>query len=831
MKTRSLRCVAALFAWTLHAWPALAVSGSTNAPLYLLTYDHGGLILWGTDHFAERLRNAMDWLERYPGFKLGLDNEAYVYDYLAERDPALLDELRVDLRKHAGRFGLGSCTYGQPLSTFINEESNIRQLGYALRTEEKLLGCRPYFYLMSEHAMHSQLPQILKGFGFRGAILRTHFMMYGYNPTFDAPVGWWVGLDGSRLLAVPTYPGEGAEFGRTTVDNWFLTRYPGPDAKASPEDFRKQFAHLQPLLATRADDSGLRKEKLLQECRDHPDYRWVLLEDLPAILPPPTVEMKTLPNDFTVRMPWGYCGNEIWNGCRRAEVQVLTAERLAALELLQGGTNRQADLERAWKNLLVAQHHDVQIVGLLPDARRFLSASLDASTNALAASLRFFAARMQGEGLAQVTVFNPLSWPRREWIQADIVLGKNKARTLAVRHDGAPVPTTLLQAHRFSDGNILEARVAFLAEVPALAVASYSISAATGEPPALQERVEITPQTLRVTTPFIEARLAPNGGLQALADKRTGVALLEPGKRSAFFAARIDGVDCESAGKWSLHLAGEQGAWAVARENGFIGSIPYTFEIQFRGDTPRLDCRATFHFEGEKLGQLSDDRRDSRSPFVHERKLRFKVFPVLGPGAVGVRDLPFAVSETTNRYVEGIYWTALSGANQGLAFFNRGTMGTVRENDGGFSIPLAYSMYYIWGTRILNGDFSYEFAIEPFTGGRREADLHRRALAYNFPVVSVLGTPGDGTLGQTVQPLELGSGNILLSALYPENGRVYARLYECSGQSGQATARLRNGSGTFSLTDLLGTPGRPVSFPVPFHPWQFQTFAILNQRK
>ncbi|MCK4344216.1 MAG: hypothetical protein KAX05_02940 [Bacteroidales bacterium] len=27
--------------------------------VYMLTYDHGGLILWGSDHFQERLRNAV----------------------------------------------------------------------------------------------------------------------------------------------------------------------------------------------------------------------------------------------------------------------------------------------------------------------------------------------------------------------------------------------------------------------------------------------------------------------------------------------------------------------------------------------------------------------------------------------------------------------------------------------------------------------------------------------------------------------------------------------------------------------------------------------------
>jgi alpha-mannosidase len=127
--------------------------------------------------------------------------------------------------------------------------------------------------------MHSQIPQLLAGFGFTGAILRTHFMMYGYNPTFRVPVGWWLGLDGSRIPSVPTYEGEGAEFGQTTTDNWILTRYPGPECSTPLEKWQEQFPGIRPLLASRADDSGLRREELVKQYEGKPGYRWILLED------------------------------------------------------------------------------------------------------------------------------------------------------------------------------------------------------------------------------------------------------------------------------------------------------------------------------------------------------------------------------------------------------------------------------------------------------------------------------------------------------------------------------------------------------------------------
>ena len=89
--------------------------------------------------------------------------------------------------------------------------------------------------------------------------------------------------------------------------------------------------------------------------------------------------MRTRPNDFTVRMPWGYCGNEIWNESRKAEVEILIAERLAAFSKMYGGEAFENDLDKAWKDLLLAQHHDIQIVGLIPEARKLLPRSYETS--------------------------------------------------------------------------------------------------------------------------------------------------------------------------------------------------------------------------------------------------------------------------------------------------------------------------------------------------------------------------------------------------------------------------------------------------------------------
>jgi hypothetical protein len=803
--------------------------GSEEPPLYLLTYDHGGAVGWGTKSFMKTLRSAVAWLERYPSFKIGLDNEAYTYDFLAENEPDHLNELRGYLKRFHGRFGVGTATYGQPLSCFINEESNVRQLMYARETNSRVLGTVPPVYAMSEHAMNAQLPQLLLGFGIAGALMRTHFQMYGYNPTFDAPVGWWVGLDGSRIPTVPTYKGEGAEFGKTTEDNWILTRYPGPQCKESPEDFRKKFSRINPLLASRVDDAVLRKEELVQECEGRPGYHWILLEELLGTFPAPQAEFRTAPNDFVVRMPWGYCGNEIWNHCRQGEVAVLTAERLAALALILGGEGREDQLTQAWKRLLVSQHHDVQITGLVADSRKFLGVSLQASGEVTQASLRHVAAQMSGGKTAQVTVFNPHSWSRKDWVEVEVPLPLGASLPLRAERDGNPVPCYAIPPSPQGGGDLTSggasqapsARLAVLADVPGLACASYAIVPA---PSVSANAPEIDEERLTIRTPDWSLRLDPQGGIAEWQNRHTGAAVLQPEHRGAFFAGRIENRDSESRGQWSF-LPHPSGAPSVtAREKGEIGGIPYVFDLTVRANSPRVDCHAAFQLDNQRIGLVSDDVRDRHSGFTHEYKLRFKVLPNLAGAVTGVRDVPFGVSETDDHYVQGIYWMALSDGHNGLAFFNRGTMGSVREQDGGFSLVLAFSMYYIWRTVMLQGTYTYDFALWPFKGAWQEADLHRRALEYNFPLVATGSAPGSGKLGSLWQPIEADSSGALVTALYPQGGKPHLRVFEHQGAP--ASVRLRGPAEHFTEVDLAGRLKGPVSPTLELGPWQIRTVRV-----
>ena len=822
--------ISSLFTLTFPNGPGPNKNPGSQAdkPMYMLTYDHGGLILWGTDHLEERMVNAIEWLEKYPGFKIGLDNEAYVYDYLWENQPELLHKIQDNLKDYEGRFAIGSCTYGQPLSTFIGEESNIRQIGYALEANRKYFGYENKIYLMSEHAMHAQIPQILKGFGFEGAIMRTHYMMYGYNPTYDEPFGWWIGMDGSRIPTVPTYEGEGADFGRTTVDNWILTRYPGPDANFSLKDFRKQFHHINPLLATRADDSDLRKEELVKEYDGNKSFQWILLDDLLSLYPEPQVEFRTKPDDFTVRMPWGYCGNEIWDQTRATEVQLLTTERLATVGYLINGKNYEKDLDQSWKHLLLAQHHDIQIVGLLPDARQHLDFSLEKSSQVQQQVLEDLASEMKGEGTRQVLVFNPLSWNAQQWIRTKVRFKRGEAKDVAVYCGNEKVHVEILEANRFSSGHIMDCEITFLANINQLGIKVYSVHPLAEAESGRATALKVDHEKLSIHTPYYELQLSENGGIKSLKDKNTGESIFKSGERSAYLTGLIDGSACESSGKWIISKVNPGAPWIVATEYGFIADIPYSLQLKLKADSPELDWKVTVELDSQRIGQLSENQRESVSPFIHEKKLRFKFYPDLDKSSKGVRDLPFIIAETPDKYIQGNYWTAVEDEKKGIAVFNKGTMCLVNEEDEGKSIPLVYAMYYIWGTRMLKGHYEYEFAWLPYSGTLEKAGVHKAAIAYNFPFISYASEPHNGTFGTELGIFKIQSDQVILTALFVDNEKVYARLYDCSGEQMEAgIVDLINHSGWIE-TDLFGNKINETGKTIKFDPWQFKTLEWIR---
>ncbi len=805
-------------------------------PLYILTYDHGGYVLWNKE-VKPRLEKLEQWLEQFPKLKIGLDYESFAFDEYARIDPQINKTIARLLKKYPDRFGLGATTYGQPLSMFISEESNVRQLTYSVRANEQHFGVKPSVYCISEFALHGQIPQLIAGVGYEAAILRSHVMGYGYTKTFDCAWGNWMGKDGTEMPAVPTYHKQGRGFNCTTLDNWILSRWPR-NAGYELEDFQGRFAKYTPLLCSRYDDLTQDIEEICRYTQTKDDCEYVLLEDLPDLYGEATEPLNMTDNDFHTQMPWGYCGNEIFNGCRQGEVNALQGEKLNAFSVLLGGESMQRESEEAWKYILSAQHHDVTICGLLDLARRFIPSSLAYSDCTIKRSLQELSKHFAHEDSDSVLLVNPHAFPIDTWVRVPV------EKACAV----ASAQSETADEH---DGNYLHVR----AVLPPLTAQSFALTDAENETACAFIYNENSGELL---TDLYRLQLNENG-IVGLWDRKTD-RLLFGDPDGALLSAVVDGEDRNSNGTWSVTVHPH---CAVCVQNGYIGAVRFVFEMRFYEGQRRIDCKTTFEIHGNKVGRDGITQGRPASLTVdghhHEDKLCFVAACNLSRDRKMLRDVPFGIAEwdgqlrktegywypddyilvdtpvsheesfNATTYMSGTYWVALRDAQQGMAVFNKGCMGSAIHGNE-LRIPLLYANLYLCGTKMLDGIFEDAFALYPFDSQATEADVHKQAMLYNYEPVAHLVKKGKGTrTAFTAADIEQCDNGIILTAMYPENGHILMRF--CNYSDEKQVLSLRPAVGTVTAeTDLLGNiKSETDARNITFGPWQIRTLRIETE--
>ena len=807
-----------------------------DKPLYILTYDHGGFVLWG-NAVKPRLKELVEWMEKYPKLKIGLDYESFTFDEYSKVDTEIMDIIKYLLEKYPDRVGLGATTYGQPLSLFISEESNIRQLTYAVRTNLKHFGQTPNVYAISEFALNNQTPQMIKLCGYDAAILRSHVMGYGYTKNFDLPWGRWIGKDLTEVPAVPTYEEQGRGFNCTTLDNWIMSRWPREGCYWSLEEFEEKFKHISPLLCSRYDDLTQEVKDITEYIETKDDYKYVLLEDLPELYGEAKEEIRTNDNDFHVQMPWGYCGNEIFNGCREAEVAAVQAEKLNALSVMLGGVPMQTTLEQAWKYALVAQHHDVTICGLLDLSRRFIPDSLKLSKEVIESSLDVIKKRFADKDNESVIVANSHSFPVDEWIKVDV----NEAYSA---YDGEE----LLESEMSADGKNINIHI----KLNPFTIKKITLQKTTEN---AQSVCCWNEEAGLLTTPLYEVKLTEKG-IAYIKDTAKNIRIFDNGEGELFTAYVEDG-NYSSIGKWSVETS-SFGAKTVFEGN--VSTVSCRFEMCFTHNSKRIDCKAKFELHGEKVGHTGIAEGLKKSLTIdghrHEEKMNFVMNMCLDENRRMVRDLPFSISDwngqirknesywypeddirydvevspeesfASTTYMQGVYWLGMNDENNGIAVFNKGCMGSLVQGNR-LEIPLLYSGLYMCGDRILNGVFEDEFALFPYDSSISDAEIHRNAMSYNYKPVGLLNEKGDGDLSLLdFADFTTADGEVILTTFYFEDGAYFARFCNFSDESAVAEFNL-NGSKNMSVTDLLGNIiDENIESKLNFRPWEIKTIKI-----
>jgi alpha-mannosidase len=215
-------------------------------------------------------------------------------------------------------------------------------------------------------------------------------------------------------------------------------------------------------------------------------------------------------------------------------------------------------LTKAWKDLLVAQSHDVGLceysrwqgdrmapLERIEDLHNFtwgeigynhMDAAqergklvLDASLGHLAQSI---GSRTDPQGPFAVTVFNPSGWERTDTVLTGRIYPlRQKAKGIVVRDKtGRAVPSQMIKREADPQGNLVVAELAFVAEqVPSVGYDTYYLDLTPDAAPAQPTDLRCDESRMELENQYLQLALDPaTGAIRSLIDKRNGRQMLSP---------------------------------------------------------------------------------------------------------------------------------------------------------------------------------------------------------------------------------------------------------------------------------------------------------------
>ncbi|MDG3006373.1 alpha-mannosidase [Paludisphaera mucosa] len=806
------------------AWFALFQAGSAGAAdppaaekstFWVIPHTHWeGAVFKTREEYLEmglpNILKALRLLEEQPGNRFVLDQVAYVRPFL-ERYP---DQEPLFRRLVAeGRLQITGGMDVMPDVNMPGGESFVRQVQYGKGYYRDKLGIDVTTgWLIDTFGHHAQMPQLMKLAGFR-----SYWTQRGV-PYREHPAEFlWEGIDGTRLATFympATYallygsPNDPAKFREFLVGRFgALDRNaPGPHRVGlAGVDVGVPEPHLAPMVEAfdKAPDSPFRA-------------RMATPSDFEAVIGERT-DLPVFKGELSPIFQGAYSSRiELKTWMRRIEERLLTAEKLAAIEQMQGGGGA-SDLPalwRAWEPALFNETHDLasgvmtdhvydDVVGGFQFSDRLAAEQIARGWDALAARID-----TRGEGVP-IVVFNPLSWTRSDLAEVDLGFSAKGVGGVEIVDDrGAVRPSQVVASTTYPDGGVCKARVAFVAaDVPSLGYRTYHARPASSPatPPAP------APATVALENRFYKITLDPGTG--ALVGLRVKDGDWEVFKGPANVVARhqdkgdvwelykgLDGgsniamktvqpVPARGSAKFSDESHDAPGTlvsgpvYSEFRVAHSFDSGGYASTVRLYADLPRIDCTTTL--------------------VNNEKYVRYQVlFPTTIAAGKRFDEIPFGASERP----DGIEfpaqnWSDLSGSGRGLAVLNIGLPGhvvtegtlmvsTLRSHNlgaygfgGGYEPGMSSE-----GAFQIGKEWTARYALLPHAGDWRDAGVPKAGLEFNHPLIARTVGSHEGSLPTSRAFVDVSAPNVVVSSLKPaRGGGVALRLYETSGRPAPAT--------------------------------------------
>lgn len=713
-------------------------------------------------------------LERYPDFTFCC-SQPQLYAYTREHYPDLYAEIRRWVQ--AGRWACSGGMWVEPDCNVPSGESLIRQNLLGIRFFESEFGVRPRTcWLPDVFGYPASLPQILKGCGIEQFF--TNKLHWQAHNTFPMNLFLWEGIDGTRLLAhIPRL--------KRGYNGW-----PNPEELSLAWEYYQQKAAYPEVLFPFGfgDGGGGVTEEMLEfiaraeRFPGLPASRQGVEEEYFDAVRVASPDLPVWSGELYLETHRGTYTSQgtIKRANRRNELLLREAEILSSLANAERTEVDIAPLAGAWQNLLLLQFHDIlpgsSIGEVYSEAAaehgRIQAAAEGVRTEALAALAP----------AGDVVAFNSLSWPRADVALATIPAAEGPLELVSAAGEAVPVQVVGRRGDRVD--------IAFApGALPALGYAAFAVRRAAQ--PA-EHSLRATPEGME--SRFFRLRLADDGSIAGLYDKRCGRQVLPEGARANQLQLFQDGPEREAA--WNVHDTFEKReyAWDPGASIEVIecGPVRAVVRITRRYRQSRIEQDLILYDQCPRIDFLT------RAQWQERQVMLKAAFPVEVRSSRAAFEIQFGVVERpTHRNTSweevkfevcAHRWADLSEAGYGVSLLNDCKYGYDVQ---GNTLRLTLLRGSEWPDPDADrGEHTFAYSLYPHEGGWGEGGTVQRGWELNVPIICLPGggRAADGSGHRSF--LAIDGPAILETLKRAEDGDGWVlRLYEPYGGRGAVCVR------------------------------------------
>ncbi|MGC9041420.1 MAG: alpha-mannosidase [Roseiflexus sp.] len=765
--------------------------------------------LWRTHQkIAHTVATALHLMERYPEYHFSM-SQPQTYAFLKQDDPELYERLRQ--RVAEGRFEPVGAMWLEPDCNVTGGESLVRQVIHGIRFFENEFGPIEHIvWLPDVFGYSAALPQIMRLAGI-SCFMTTKISWNQFNrmpyDTFR-----WRGIDGSEVLAhfvtatsAPVKPNPTEAQFYTYNGSMLPSEVFGTWNHYRQKDINDEVLYIY----GHGDGGGGPTEEMLELAR--------VMADLPGF---PVVQPGRVEQYFQRlrQRVWNNPRLPVWVGelyleyhrgtytsqartkqnNRQAELLLREAEWLNAWAVTHGAINRQADLDAAWRTVLLNQFHDILPGSSVPlvyvESEHQFAEVRDTVETVRHAAITDLTGSHSNGAAPHLAVFNGLAWDRTECVAIPLE---------DLRQPLIEGPTQVVEQIDGTRALLVEATV------PAFGYAALR-AARHPSPPAqfITRRDYLASDEFRI-------EFDANGEIGSLYDARYEREIIAEGAagnqlvlyedRPMFWDAwDIDPFYLEKP--YPIHNISE---WRVIEE----GPLRATVEIARRFGRSMIRQRISLWHNNRRIDF------ETEVDWQERQNLLRVLFPLRLNAARATCEIQFgAVERPTHRNTSWDWarfevcahrWIDLSEGGYGVALLNNGKYGhSLLHNTLGISL---LKSAVIPDPQADRGLHRFIYSLLPHAGDWREAQVTRRAYELNAPLhpVTVAGEiPAEGR-----SFLHVDSDHVIVETIKTadDGDGLIVRMYEAHNQRGQV--RLEFGQPVESAVevDLLERETGPVT--------------------